>query len=190
MVPESVSKSNVSGISTGYEYSVHPVNTAVRLLPDADHYEPVIFLEKDTGLSHILYIKSVSLYDPYKEIREYLNTPGLDRDAQADICVMMTDHMMKHAHDAPRYEINYCCEDAQVVFSDRNNSCDSKQITSNPAFSNAIAFLGATVNSSSHAASEPNGRIGGDQTCLVQYKEITEGPMELFLDYCFTLKDS
>ena len=159
-------------------------------MPDTDKYDPVYFIENDTGIRHVLYIRSVSLYDPYREIREYLNTPGLDRDAQADICMIMTDHMMKHAHDAPRYEICYCCDDAQVRFSDRNNRSDSVLYSGNPILSSAIAMLGASVHNADSSQShepEPNGKIGGDQICLVQYKEITEGPLELILDYCFTI---
>lgn len=168
---------------------VHPVKMPIELIPDSVNYEPIVFYEADTGKKHELYIESVTLYDPYREIQAYLNTPGLDRDAQADIAIIMTDHMIRHANDAPRYEICYSCEDAQIVFTEKNAGDKADCISMNPAFSNALAFLGASVYSpdnSTESTPEPDGEIGGRQTAIIQYNNKTDSRLALFIESCFT----
>lgn len=174
----------------GKSFVLHPVRMAVDLLPDSESYDPVVFCEKDTGKRHELIIESVELYDPYREIQEYLNTPGLDRDAQADIAMIMTDHMIRHANDAPRYEIRYFCADAQAVFKERSDEIKTDSIVSNPAFSNALAFLGASIyqpDNCSETVSEPNGPVGGKQEYILQYSKESKAPLELYIDSCFSL---
>lgn len=171
------------------KYLLHPVKSPVELIPDSESYRPVVFREMDTGKSHELFIESVTLFDPYREIQEFLNTPGLDRDAQADIAMIMTDHMIRHANDAPRYEICYNCEDAQIVFTERGTASKDDIITANPAFSNALAFLGASVYTPDDTAKsllEPNGTVGGRQTCIIQYTAEFDGRLELLIDSCFS----
>ena len=182
-------RSETDGITPEKSYVLHPVKMQVDLLPDSESYEPVVFYEKDTGKRHVLLIESVELFDPYREIQEYLNTPGLDRDAQADIAMIMTDHMIRHANDAPRYEIRYLCADAQVVFKERNDEINTDSIVSNPAFSNALAFLGASIyqpDNSGETVYKPNGPVGGSQEYILQYKKTSTSPLELYIDSCFS----
>lgn len=172
-----ISTTDALSFTASKRFFVSPTELQLELVPDSDYSFDSELENLDTGERYQLHISSVTRFDPYKEIRNYLNTPGLDRDAQSDIALIMTDHMMKHANDTPQFEITYTCAGASLIFHERAWLDSVPQITTSVFLDennkSRYEFLGGSDGSSEILMNSPSN--GDEKKALLKYDSYTDG---------------